>query len=582
MKNIKQFIFPTVITLPFMAVYYYLALPAFNIKAGGFWAWLIIGAIVFAVCYFSWNNPEFISSIPAFLGIETGKGKKTRKKGVVFGNIFQAEIDENRRQAAKDKRWEKTKVVLIVVASVIGVLIAVIFVTSSKIFRASAYQKMLTVVESDFSEDIAELPLSQIPVVDRDTAERLGNRKIGEVVELVSQFDVSSYYSQINYKDKPYRVSPLQYAGFLKWMANTSEGIPYYVTIDMATQETELIKLNEGMKYSPSEYFSRDLKRYIRTAFPTKMFENLSFEIDESGAPYWVMSYYDYTIGLFGGKDIAGVILVNAVTGEMQDYKISEVPQWIDLAYSPELIIEQADNWGSLKNGFLNSIFVQKNVVVTTDGYNYIAVDDDVWLYTGITSVSSDQSNIGFILINMRTKEAKTYMINGAEEYSAMESAEGQIQEKDYTATFPILLNIADRPSYFISLKDNAGLVKAYAFVSVSNYQIVGVADTMDGAHREYKRMLGLGDDNEENVGSTTEVSGVIEAVATAVVNGNSVYYLLIDGKTYAVDISVSSMLPFIEAGDAVTLSVSDNGKVIAIEKGIKVPDNESTETPTE
>lgn len=583
MKNIKQFIFPTVITLPFMAVYYYLALPAFNIKAGGFWAWLIIGAIVFAVCYFSWNNPEFISNIPAFLGIETGsKGKKPRKKGVVFGNIFQAEIDENRRQAAKDKRWEKTKVVLIIVVAVIGVLIAVIFATSSRIFRASAYQKMLTVVESDFSEDIAELPLSQIPVVDRDTAERLGNRKIGEVVELVSQFDVSSYYSQINYKDKPYRVSPLQYAGFLKWMANTSEGIPYYVTIDMATQETELIKLNEGMKYSPSEYFSRDLKRYIRTAFPTKMFENLSFEIDESGAPYWVMSYYDYTIGLFGGKDIAGVILVNAVTGEMQDYKISEVPQWIDLAYSPELIIEQADNWGSLKNGFLNSIFVQKNVVVTTDGYNYIAVDDDVWLYTGITSVSSDQSNIGFILINMRTKEAKTYMINGAEEYSAMESAEGQIQEKDYTATFPILLNIADRPSYFISLKDNAGLVKAYAFVSVSNYQIVGVADTMDGAHREYKRMLGLGDDNEENVGSTTEVSGVIEAVATAVVNGNSVYYLLIDGKTYAVDISVSSMLPFIEAGDAVTLSVSDNGKVIAIEKGIKVPDNESTETPTE
>ena len=582
MEKIKQFIFPTVITVPFMAIYYYLALPALNIKAGDFWAWLIVSAIVFAVCYFSWNKPEFISNIPAFLGIEVKQVKKKSRKGVVFGNIFQQEIDENRRQSAKDKRWEKAKVVLIVVASVIGVLIAVIFATSSRIFRASAYQKMLTVSESDFSEDIAELPLSQIPVVDRDTAERLGNRKIGEVVELVSQFDVSSYYSQINYKDKPYRVSPLQYAGFLKWMANTSEGIPYYVTIDMATQETELIKLNEGMKYSPSEYFSRDLKRYIRAAFPTKMFENLSFEIDEAGAPYWVMSYYDYTIGLLGGKDIAGVILVNAVTGEMKDYKISEVPQWIDLAYSPELIIEQADNWGSLKNGFLNSIFVQKNVVVTTDGYNYIAVDDDVWLYTGITSVSSDQSNIGFILINMRTKEAKTYMINGAEEYSAMESAEGQIQEKDYIATFPILLNIADRPSYFISLKDNAGLVKAYAFVSVSNYQIVGVADTIDGAHREYRRMLGLGDENDENVGSTTEVSGVIEAVATAVVNGNSVYYLLIDGKTYAVDISVSSMLPFIEAGDAVTLSVSDNGKVIAVEKGIKVPDNESTETPTE
>jgi hypothetical protein len=543
-----------------MAVYYYLALPAFNIKAGGFWAWLIIGAIVFAVCYFSWNNPEFISSIPAFLGVETGKGKKTRKKGVVFGNIFQAEIDENRRQAAKDKRWEKTKVVLIVVASVIGVLIAVIFVTSSKIFRASAYQKMLTVVESDFSEDIAELPLSQIPVVDRDTAERLGNRKIGEVVELVSQFDVSSYYSQINYKDKPYRVSPLQYAGFLKWMANTSEGIPYYVTIDMATQETELIKLNEGMKYSPSEYFSRDLKRYIRTAFPTKMFENLSFEIDDAGHPFWVMSYYDYSFGVLGGKDIVGIILVDAVSGEITDYKISDVPQWIDLAYSPELVLEQANNWGSLKNGFINSIFVQKGVVVTTDGYNYIAVDDDVWLYTGITSVSADESNIGFILINMRTKEAKTYMINGAEEYSAMESAEGKIQEKGYVATFPILINVADRPSYFISLKDNAGLVKAYAYVSVSDYQIVGVADTIEGAQAEYMRMLGV-ESNLPDYDDTNEISGTVSKLSQAVVNGNTVYYIMINGTVYTAEISVSDILPFLKAGDNVTLSVT--GKVI-------------------
>jgi hypothetical protein len=257
-----------------------------------------------------------------------------------------------------------------------------------------------------------------------------------------------------------------------------------------------------------------------------------------------------------------GIILVDAVSGEMTDYPIASVPTWIDRAYSAELLISQANNWGSLKNGFFNSLFVQKNVVVTTEGYNYIALNDDVWLYTGITSVSSDESNIGFILINMRTKEAKTYMINGAEEYSAMESAEGQVQEKGYTATFPILINVADRPSYFISLKDNAGLVKMYAFVSVTDYQIVGVADTIDGAKIEYMRMLGVVSDSELDV--TDEVLGTVESVATAVVNGNSVYYIKVGGKIYIADISVSDELPFLTTGAVVALKLSDN-KVIEL-----------------
>ena len=271
------------------------------------------------------------------------------------------------------------------------------------------------------------------------------------------------------------------------------------------------------------------------------------------------MSYYNYTFGIVGGKDIAGIILVNAITGEMVDYPIAEVPQWVDIAYSAELLVEQADNWGSLKNGFINSIFVQKNVVVTTDGYNYIAVNDDIWLYTGITSVVADESNIGFILINLRTKEAKTYMINGAEEYSAMGSAEGQIQEKGYIATFPILLNVAEKPSYFISLKDNVGLVKAYAFVSVENYQIVGVADTIDGAKAEYLRMLNIEVPENGDNAETVSVSGIVENIATTVVNGNSVYYIMISGNVYKADISVSDLLPFIKIGDSVTLITVDN-----------------------
>jgi len=561
-EKIKGFILPTILSVLFALAYFYLAVPAINLRAFGFWFMLILTAAVFIGLYVSFTDETLIKRIKAWLKTSVSDAaQKSKKKKLHRGDYVVGD---------KVKMNKGIKIALIVLAAILVLVLFVTFFTSTRLFRASKYQQMLTVTESDFAEDIKELPISQIPIVDRDTAERLGSRKIGEVVELVSQFNVASYYSQINYKNKPFRVTPLEYAGFLKWFSNKDEGIPYYVTIDMAavdkpTEQTQLVELDEGMKYSPSEYFARDLYRHMRFAYPTKMFENLSFEIDDSGAPYWVMSCYDYTIGLFGGKDITGIILVNAVNGEMTYYDISEVPQWIDVAYSAEMLITQADNWGSLKNGFLNSIFVQKNVVVTTDGYNYIAVDDDVWLYTGITSVVADESNIGFILINTRTKEAKTYMINGAEEYSAMGSAEGQVQEKGYTATFPILLNIADRPTYFISLKDEVGLVKLYAYVSVTDYQIVGVADTIQGAEKEYKRMLGISVTDQPLVGETTEYSGVIQKIATAVKNGNSQYYIMVSDKIYIADISVSDILPLLSVNDNITFKADDNGNISEI-----------------
>lgn len=554
-SKIKTYLIPSVITLVYMLLYFYIGIPAINIRYEGFWAMIITSALVFILSMlYIGKRDTFKKLIRYFKRIQWNKPKEKETEGEKNDVI----IDPD---ALVIPKW--VKITLAVIG--FGTLAVVIacFITSSEIFRAKDYQEMLEVNESSFDEDIAEIPFDQIPVVDRDTAERLGNRTIGNVVALVSQFNVGSYYSQINYNGKPYRVSPLEYAGILKWFTNKDEGIPYYVSINMATQETELVELEEGMKYSPSEYFNRDLERHIRFAYPTKMFENLSFEINDAGHPYWVMSYYDFTFGIVGGKDIMGVILVDAVSGEMTDYPIAEVPQWIDLAYSPELIVEQADNWGSYKNGFLNSIFVQKDVVVTTEGYNYIALDDDVWLYTGITSVVSDESNIGFILVNMRTKEARTYMVNGAEEYSAMESAQGQIQEKNYNATFPILINVADRPTYFISLKDNAGLVKSYAFVSVEEYQIVGVGDTIEGAKTEYLRLLGVKESQEQK----NEIIATIEKISTAIIDGNSKYYITLSGseEIIKVDILVSDILPFLKVGDIVKIGLNENQSVISI-----------------
>lgn len=540
----KKYILPLIITLCLGAINFYITLPALNIKDEAFWGFILFLVIVYVVSMLILKGTIKIKDylIGQTVNVEPKKFSfKPKYKKFILGAVI-----------------------------IVAIGFAFIGISSAKIFNASKYQKMLPVKQSDFTKVVDELPISKIPIVDKDTAERLGSRKIGEVVELVSQFNVSEYYTQINLDEKPYRVSPLEYADVIKWFGNKNEGVPYYVKIDMATQNTELVKLKEGMKYLPSEYFSRDLLRHVRFNNLTKMIHSTSFEIDDGGNPYWILSYYEYTIGFLGGKDIAGVICVNAVTGEMTDYKVNEVPTWVDRVYDADIVLEQASNWGKFTEGYWNSVFGQKNVIKTTDGYNYIALDDDVWLFTGITSVVADESNIGFILVNMRTKESRRFNINGAEEYSAMSSAEGKVQEKDYTATFPILVNIADTPSYFISLKDNAGLVKAFSFVSVSDYQIVGVGETLEEASEAYLKLLkkngqldgDISSSNTENI----EVKIKVGRINSAVIDGNSVYYIMSkeDGKIYTANIEISDKLPLITGGDEITISIKNkDSKVI-------------------
>lgn len=551
----KKYGLPAIITVIISAINFYITLPVINLKSSSFWGFLIFAVIVYFV------SMGLISKSIHIINLLKG----TSSDKVVFD--FKGKADSTRKKIIKR--------VLLIVAVVVVVIFGAIFATSAKVFNASKYQQMLTVTESNFNEDIAEIPLSQIPVVDRSTAERLGSRKIGEVVDLVSQFNVSTYYTQINYKDTPVRVSPLEYADIIKWFTNKDGGIPYYVKIDMATQDTELVKLTDGMKYAPCEYFSRDLMRHVRFTYPTQMVDSVSFEIDENGAPYWIVSCYDYTIGILGGYDITAIITVNAVDGTMNYYDVNNVPQWIDCVYNADVVLSQANYWGAYKNGYFNSIISQKNVVKTTEGYNYLAINDDIWVYTGITSVVADESNIGFLLVNLRTKEAKTYAINGAEEYSAMESAEGKIQEKGYTATFPILVNIADTPSYFISLKDSAGLVKSYSFVSVANYQIVGVADTVADAESEYRRLLKeSGKLNENTTSAKTEtVTGVVSAITSAVVDGNTCYYIRLGSSEtiYIANVSLDDSLPFVKVGDPLTITLDTNEEkatVVAVKLG--------------
>ena len=458
---------------------------------------------------------------------------------------------------------------LMVVALLIGYVAIGTFV-SSPIFNAKSYQKQLNLdKKADFYADNKTISYQSIPVVDRDSAIKLGDRKMGQMVDYVSQFEVDESYEQINFQDTPYRVTPLEYSDLIKWFTNRSDGLPAYVRVNMVSQESEVVKLKEGMKYSKSEHFGRSIDRHLRANYPTLMFDTLAFEIDEKGIPYWIAPVYNYKVGVLGGKDITGAVLVNAVDGKHQYYDIDKVPEWVDRAYPAELILAQLENYGKYTNGYFNTLFSQKGVLQPTTGYNYVAIDDDVYLYTGLTSVSNDASNVGFAMINLRTKAGKYYNISGAEEYSAMSSAEGQVQNLKYTATFPILINAGGQPTYFLSLKDDANLVKKYAFVSVENYQIVATGDSVAQAEQAYYALLeSNGKKTESTDYKTNKLTGAITAINEAVIDGNSTYYFTIEGSEtiFIGDISLSNQFPLAQVGRQVTIEYvnsKDDSEVI-------------------
>lgn len=504
-----------------LGIYYYVALPALNIHSTEFWVFLIVLGLLASLMFVKKKN----------LSRYELKGSKGLK--VILGIVG-----------------------LIVVVYLAGALL------SSPIVNAKKYQQLMTVETGEFAKDIEELSFDQIPLLDKDSAELLGDRKMGSMVDMVSQFEVDELYSQINFQDRPVRVSPLKYASLIKWFTNQGEGIPAYIKIDMATQNTELVKLDEGMKYTTSDHFNRNIYRHLRFKYPTYIFNNLSFEIDEEGVPYWICPVKKFNIGLFGGETIGRVVLCNAITGETEDYAIEDAPQWIDRAYSADLLVQLYDYHGTLKHGFLNSVLGQKDCLRTTDGYNYLAINDDVWVYTGVTSITGDQSNVGFVLINQRTMETRFYEVEGATEASAMSSAEGQVQNLHYTATFPLLLNISGEPTYFVALKDDAGLVKKYAMVNVQKYQIVAIGDTVSECEENYTTLM-----YENGIKQTPEdtrdvkiMTAKITKIAQGVVDGNSHYYIMLEGSDAIFDIPVVDFIDIIryDIGDEVTIEYKE------------------------
>lgn len=591
--KVKSILMLSVLWIIWVGVIYYLFLPAVNVHSAGFWVFVI-----------------FVCLLPAGLLMLIYDAMKSAMQN--DKNLLGAE-DKKKKKDKKNKNKEpefsKATVVLLVTPVVLGVLMVLLLLFGSPMFHASSYSTLMMPQEADFQEDInSQTALSKIALMDTDSAILFGNREIGSLSDVVSQYEVSEDYTQIDYEGSPMKVSALRYAGFFKYMGNKENGVPGYVTVDPVGQNAEYTALDQGMKYVPSAYFQKDLRRHLRLNYPTEVFGNIHFEVDEEGNPYYVASVYDYTIGIFGGKTVKGAIVCDPVTGDCEYYAVEDVPQWIDVVFDGDLLVEQYDRHGKLSNGFLNSLFGKKGckkatetVAVTSDGeeeeevtaadYGYIAKDGDIWIYTGITSVNDDASNIGLLMVNERTAEARYYTIAGADESSAMAAAEGEVQEKGYQASFPSVINVEGQPTYVMVLKDANGIVKLYAMVNMESYNVVTTADDIKTCFDQYRALLGMEpeEDGEEDsfdtdhdskdgsqAGSglsedenavTVPAEFVIASIQYVDIDGNTYVYLMgEDGKVYKQRFSENENLIFLNPGDAVSADcVQETEKIYRI-----------------
>lgn len=542
---------------------YYIFLPPINLRTRQFWLFLIAVLLIFGI-------PFGIIDLSALNDLDPKARKRKEKR---LG-----------KQAVKP--LVKKNAVSIIYLSVIGAMIAVILLGtlfSSAVFNAKAYSEIIDVKDCDFSEDMPTTDeIKNIALMDTDSAKMLGNRKLGALSSVVSQFYVSESYTQINFNSSPKKVASLEYDGFFKWFNNRKNGIPGYIMVDAIDNYAEYRETSSGMIYAESAFFSEDLRRALRFAYPTKIFGNISFEVNEAGEPYYIVSCESPKIALFGAQDIVEVILFNPIDGSHELMALEDVPKWIDIVFDGDLACQKYDWKGLFSGGFFNSIIGNKGCKQTTDDFGYIMLDDDVWYFTGVTSVTaSDASNIGFILSNARTGEYKFYSVIGAEEHSAMGAAEGEVQEKEYVASFPSLVNIAGQPSYIMVLKDAHGLVKLYAIVNVQQYNMVATGETQADAIRAYIKTLSQnGIDTSGSQGNAESYEEIVIAdIKYLTVSGSTMVYMTAaNGNVYKME--------FNSANEAAILKkVGDTAYVVAYEtdiKGIYSVTSFKAEKPTE
>lgn len=530
-KIIVSLILGTVVA----AILFYIFLPPLNLCAPGFWIYLFAVMLAYLLPFL---RPSLSPIV--IIGPKAAHNKKAPKQN--------AKLQFN--------KWAAIPLALPILVLIVGSIL------SSEIFFARRYAAVINVQEAKFSEDMPKTDLgaiTNIALMDTDSAAMLGTRTLGSLSHVVSQYTISDYYTQINYQNTPKKVSNLEYDGFFKWIGNRQNGIPGFVMVDPVKSESGYVEFKTPIRYVESAYFGDDLERKLRMSYPTKIFDSITFEVDDAGNPFYVVSCARPRVFLFGAMDISEVILFNPASGESEIMPVKDAPSWIDVVYTGDLATEKYNWKGAYSGGFFNSIIGNVGCTVATDDFGYLVRDDDVWYFTGVTSaVANDKSNIGFILSNARTGEYKFYPVIGAEEHSAMAAAEGEVQEKGYKASFPSLVNISGQATYICVLKDDAGLVKLYALVNVENYSIVATGATQTDAMSAYTKLL---KQNDIEIGETgaNNATFTVEDVRIIPVSGVATVYITAeDGKVYKGYLEADEALILIRKGDALSLTYSE------------------------
>ena len=526
------------ITIGTGVLFNYLFVPAWNIHSGGLWAYvfimLIIAALNFGVGeYFLYEEED---SMPIC--------------SIAAGGL----------------------------AVIVLVFLVVCAFTGSQVIHSDRYHNLIDIEQGDLTSDIVEATSKNIAVVDVGTAEKLGDRTIG-TIKNASWYEVDDEYNLIEFKGKPYRISVLNYGGYFKYRKGKTTGIPGYVLVNAVTQEAKYIELENPIVYSESAYFAKDLKRHLRNEYPSYIFDSSFFEIDDNGNPYYIVSVVKPQIGVLGGKKVTSFLLVDPCTGKCKEYEPEELPSWVDHAYSISYLSNMVYYNLEYLNGYWNHLFAKTGVLKTTysyassefAGYNSIvSKKDGVVFYTGLTPANVSESNVGFITANPKTGVIKRYDYAGAEESSAQAAAEGLVQNLGYKATFPNILNVDGVPTYFMVLKDNAGLIQRYSFCNIANYAEVVEAKTLEEALSLYKAKIGSQEEvpveRKEN-----KITGTIETLYTAQIDGNTYFYYILKGSNnlFMSSIKNGNKQVVLKEGDDVTLYYSDTSekKVCSVSK---------------
>ena len=533
-----------------IGAYYYLMLPPLNVKSEQFWFFVLFGMVCIALALRILNTAPFKEFFKTFefSDLFISKNRAKMPKFPPLKTLFQKNV---------------TSIVMYVLVALPVVVLVGGTVISSVVFGAVAYSEVITVEERDFETDMPQTKeITNIALMDTNSARMLGDRKLGALSGVVSQYVVSDDYTQINYHGKPIKITHLEYDGFFKWIGNRANGIPGYIMVDTLGNTAEYYEVKSGIRYAQSGYFEDDLMRKVRFDYPTKIFdlEDVSFEVDEEGNPYYCISCYTPRVGIFGAYDVEELIIFNPLDGSSQLYAVKDVPQWVDVVFDGDLACQKYDWQGLYAGGFINSIIGNKGCKQTTDDFGYLMFDDDVWYFTGVTSVTSDASNIGFILSNARTGEYRYYPVIGAEEHSAMHAAEGEVQEKEYVASFPSLVNISGVPTYIMVLKDANGLVKLYALVNVRQYTMVATGETQQEAVKAYLDMLNESGVNTQEPVETQTAQIIVKEIQFLHMQGDTYAYITAeDDKVYRMEFTEQNeQIVLVKPGDALTLTYVD------------------------